>query len=312
MEIVSVLVPLFNNEQYIETALNSLLTEVPERLELLVLDDGSADNSFSVASQWLDRHENRFYAVRIWSRANKGIPGTLNELVNASSGEYITILPADDELLPGGIDTRIAALKSDARMLCVFGDAKVIDSSGRVISDSALFEYPERHVRPHSWALTDQRLLALEMILRWAVPGPVFLARSSVYSTDAGVGTYDESLSAEDRDFYLRNLANKTIAYVDRKVSCYRVHGRNVSTFDKTSLAIRESVCRSERKNVGLFAGAENLALHVVYFYKKSVGDYLETDKPVLKLVYFLSAVTSRIVIRAFDIVQILRRIVAS
>ena len=312
MEIVSVLVPLYNNEEYIEAALNSLLTEVPERIELLVLDDGSADNSFGVASQWLDRHENRFYTVRIWSRANKGIPGTLNELVNASSGEYITILPADDELLPGGIDARIAALKNDAKILCAFGDAKVIDSSGGIIADSGLFEYPERHVRPHLWALVDRRLLTLEMILRWAVPGPVFLARRSAYSTDAGVGGYDETLVAEDRDFYLRNLARKTIAYVDQKVASYRVHGSNVSTFNQTSFAIRESVRQSERKNLGLFSGVEYLALSVVSNYKKAVGVYLEADNPVKRSGWFLRAVAFRAAMRFFDMVQVLRRLFAS
>ena len=308
MDVVSVIVPLYNNEAYIDSALNSLLLEKPERIELLILDDGSLDDSLSKAKSWLQRNGFCFYKTGIWSRDNKGIAATLNELVESSSGEYVTILPADDELLQGGIDARIAALQSNRQLLCVFGDARVINHSGELQSGSALFDFPKRHVAAHQWALQNPALLALELIIRWSVPGPVFLARRKVYSVENGIGLYDETLAAEDRDYYLRNLANGTIGYVDIKVANYRVHDSNVSTRTQSSFIIKESVLESERKNLTRFAGINRLALYIAYRYKKSVSSYICSGSVFAKGYYMLQAAMARLIMRLFDFIQIIKR----
>lgn len=309
MDVVSVLVPLYNNEAFIESALNSLLLEKPERIELLVLDDGSSDNSLSIAKNWLQENGNDFYKTCIWSRANKGIAATLNELVGSSSGEFLTILPADDELLQGGIDARITALQSNQQLLCVFGDAGVINHYDEIQFGSALFDFPKKHVAPHLWALQNPSLLALELILRWSVPGPVFLARRKSYSIDYGVGLYDETLAAEDRDYYLRNLANGTIGYVDMKVANYRVHASNVSTGTESSFIIKESVLESERKNLTRFTGINRLALYSAYRYKKSVSSYICSGSVFAKGYYMLQAAMARLIMRLFDFIQMIKRI---
>lgn len=307
MDIVSVLVPLHNNEDYIESALNSLLLENPQRIELLVLNDGSTDGSLAIAESWLNEHHNVFYKVKIWSQINKGISATLNDLVSNSSGKYLTILPADDELLPGGIDVRIRALKANPQWLCVFGDARIINSEGKEVSASALFDYPKRHVAAHSWALLDPKLITLELIIRWSVPGPVFLAHRKTFQDGEGVGCYDEGLAAEDRDYYLRLLAGNLLGFVDSKVANYRVHASNVSTNIETSYAIRNCVFESEQKNLELFSGLNYFALYAVYRYKKSISRYIYAEGSVKKVYYLLQAVFSRIAMRLFDVLQRIR-----
>lgn len=309
MEIVSVLVPLYNNKAYIVQALDSLLQERPERIELLVLDDGSSDGSSETAIGWIDGNRGKFFAARLWSRENKGIPVTLNELVRNASGEYLTILPADDELLPGGIDARIAMLRKNPGMLCVFGDAVVVDAAGSEVSGSALFTYPKKHVSPRVWALNDPDKIALEMIIRWAVPGPVFLARKEAYSPELGIGPYDESLAAEDRDFYLRCLSRKALGFIERKVARYRVHGSNVSTNLDSTARIKTSVVDSECKNLPLFSGIDRAALHVVYRYKKAVGGAESSEKALRRVICGIQALLARIAMRAFDLVQLGRRL---
>jgi len=308
MEIVSVLIPLFNNAEYIESALNSLLEECPHRIELLVLDDGSVDSSWSIVNKWISENGSKFYSALSWSRENRGISATLNELVLKSAGQYVTILPADDEFLPGGIDARIDALKHNPKLLCVFGDARVVDASGVQISDSALFKYPKKHVAARGWALRNPTLFTLELIIRWSVPGPVFLAHRDIYSVDNGIGLYDESLAAEDRDYYLRNIASNTIGFVDRQVAKYRVHGANVSTEVQTREAVKRSVFESEKKNLELFTGINRFALSVVYRYKRSVGNYMATDGLIKKWVFMTEAVSARILMRLLDVVQLGRK----
>lgn len=308
MDIVSVLVPLYNNENYIECALNSLLQENTHHIELLVLDDGSSDSSLAIATSWLSGHHDKFYKVKIWSQSNKGISATLNKLIINSTGEYLTILPADDELLPGGIAARLSVLRNNPDILCVFGDAVVVDDTGTVLSESSLFNYPKKHVAPHSWALHEPKLLALEMIIRWAVPGPVFLAHKKAFFSDSGVGLYDEGLAAEDRDFYLRSLSRNVLAYVDYKVANYRVHGTNVSTHENTSPSIKKSVIDSERRNLERFSGINRIALYVVYRYKQSVS-LMESSTDVLeRMFYMMQAAATRMLMRLFDFIQLMKK----
>lgn len=308
MEIISVLVPLYNNDRYIESALSSLLMDRPDRIELLILDDGSTDKSLLVATNWLKVNGEKFYSSRIWSRDNRGIPATLNELVGNSTGQYLTILPADDELIPGGIDARVNVLKQSEGLFAVFGDASVIDQDGNLISESALFDYPENHVAARRWALVDSELMDLELILRWSVPGPVFLARREMYSAEEGVGNYDEKITAEDRDYYLRLIASKSLAFVDMVVANYRVHGLNVSTASATNTDIRRSVYISELKNLELFSGLNRLALYFVYIYKKSVSQFMGSSNLMLKTFFLLKAAMARFVTAIFDCLQLLRK----
>jgi len=78
--ITSVLIPLFNHEQFIAATLNSLLESDCTKIELIVCDDASADQSLAVAKDWIDRHGARFFSTRLLSNTkNMGITSNLNK-----------------------------------------------------------------------------------------------------------------------------------------------------------------------------------------------------------------------------------------
>lgn len=221
--LVSVIVPVYNHENYIKQCLTSIVDSGYGSYEIVIIDDGSTDNSVAVIKKWIESNPN--VQVTFTSRSNKGVSKTLNEAILMSKGDLICILASDDCLLPKSIAVRVQYLLSNPDKQAVFGDSIVIDGSGEKIRDSG-FTLHGGDVR----ALRNKYLLEYELTYHWCVPGPVFMAWRSVYDQ---VGFYDENLSMEDFDFYLRLISRKILGYIDYKVAAYRLHDANTIRIHK-------------------------------------------------------------------------------
>src|ERR1700690_2251627 len=105
MGITTVLVPLYNHEVTVERALSSMLLSDCSKIELIICDDASVDQSFKVASLWCESFGDRFEAVQVVrNQVNIGINKNFNKLMSLSSGEFVTLLASDDELTNFSID----------------------------------------------------------------------------------------------------------------------------------------------------------------------------------------------------------------
>ncbi len=105
--LVSVIIPAYNAEKYIEIAVNSVLKQSYPNIEIIVINDGSTDNTLDVLS--------RFPNIVVISTENKGVSNARNMGIEASKGEYISFLDADDELDQNAIDSlMVSCLKYDA------------------------------------------------------------------------------------------------------------------------------------------------------------------------------------------------------
>lgn len=215
--LVSVLVPAYNHENFIRQCLNSVLADGYPNLELIVLDDGSQDGTPQIARQWISRHGGDVPGgARLLEQENRGLVRTLNRLVSEARGEFISVLASDDCLCPGSIGARVDYLLARPEYLAVFGDAAGIDASGTVIVNSVL---EDRSLASRE-ALRCDATRGLELILRWSIPGPVYLARRTVMDE---IGSYDERYCFEDRNYYLRLIKANALGYIDRRVALYRM-----------------------------------------------------------------------------------------
>lgn len=251
LPLVSVIVPVYNHEKFITDCLDSVLNEGYPNLELLILDDGSSDHSLFKAQEWVATHHERFVKSKIWTQPNAGVCRTLNRLVTEAQGEYVTMLASDDRLLPEGIAARVHELQSHPEWLLVFGDAQTIDGNGRIVCESTLKAH-----RANLNALSNPRRMPFELLLRWSLPGPIFLARRNAWDQVTGVGPYDETLFLEDRDFYLRLLARSAVGFLPQAVAQYRVHGANACKDPTRRPQLREALARSAEMNATRFSGA--------------------------------------------------------
>ena len=264
--LVSIIVPLYNHAKYIEATLESFINEGHPNLEVVIIDDGSKDNSFDVAQAWFAQHPNAFTNVVLERQENAGITKTLNRLVARSTGEFITMVASDDLLLPGGIQARLDALERRPDWLSVFGDATMIDEQGIQTANSALNKINRTNLK----ALENDHLRTQELILRWSVPGPVLLSRREAFDPERGVGAYDETMFIEDRDLYLRFLARNALGFVPQAVAAYRMHTRNTIAAPEAQARVYKSMFEAESKHRTQFTGANRWALELMRVHSEN------------------------------------------
>ncbi len=250
--LVSVLVPLYNHEKYVQECLDSLYRDDYPRIEILVLDDGSSDRSVTRVLEWRTGHPGRFQRFLLATRENAGVTKTLNQLIAAARGDFIAPIASDDFVLASGIRKRVDLFDRHPEWMAVFADCIGIDNSSNKTMNSVIRE----RFKGDPLALSCPKTLPIELLLNWCVPGPVFMARRDMYSGDAlGVGQYNEQLAVEDRDLVLRILAHSSLGFVNTYVAAYRVHPTSASQLESSRARIRDDLVASITANVGLFHG---------------------------------------------------------
>lgn len=249
--LVSILIPVYNHEQYIAECLNALLVLNYSNIEVLICDDGSKDNSYQIIEQWFQK--NSQLKAKLFRQKNQGICKTLNRLILESSGQYIALCASDDILDKDSLTKRVELLEADSTKLACIGDATVINEYSVVTAQSAM--------KTLYGASYDslQKDIVRELVLRWSVVGPTLLIKRSAYDI---VGLYDESLLVEDREFYLRLLSDNTLVFWPQTVAAYRIHQSNISRKSiKARLVVLEQVAISNFKHYHKFSGLNRLFL---------------------------------------------------
>ena len=211
--LVSVLLASFNHERFIEQALDSVLNQSYRNFELIIVDDCSTDGSVARIRRWIERTGQP--TVFIINEENKGICAVLNQLFARSSGQFCVLLDSDDWMEPNRISHHVHHFESlDPDVVLVFGDASVRYEDGQPKGESFLRRYLGDEAIPEDDAVFD-RLLVGNFIPTSAVT----VRRSAVID----VGGYDESLSYDDYDMWLRLSHRFRFSYCEGTVANYRV-----------------------------------------------------------------------------------------
>ena len=199
--IVSVIIPSYNMAGKIERALESVLSQSYSSLEVIVVDDGSQDDTREKLKQ--------FEKVVYCHQHNRGRASALNRGINLAKGDYIAMLDADDTLPADSVLRRVTFLEQgfDA----VFGDTNYIDASGDLY-----------HVRKPGFFRNPEELA-------WQFLGGLqspFCAATVLYRKEPFLrcGLFDETLRrSEDIDLMMRLLKNCFVSYLPHAVYDYHV-----------------------------------------------------------------------------------------
>jgi glycosyltransferase involved in cell wall biosynthesis len=239
--LVSVLIPLYNHAPYIASTLDSIHSDPYPKKEIVVLDDGSKDDSRAAALAWRSRVQPQ-YPCRILHQPNAGPARTVNRLLEEASGDFCALVASDDLLVPGGIQVRLDHLLAHPRLVAVFGDARVIGSDGQLLMASGLCDLYHADKRRYQ----SPRSLLFEIAVRWSVPGPVLLLRRKAILAMGGFAPG----FLEDYDMYLRLADREQLGFVDAVVADYRLHDTNLSRSGNAAIEIRKAVLRTCWKNL--------------------------------------------------------------
>jgi glycosyltransferase involved in cell wall biosynthesis len=212
---VSVVMPSYNHEAYVELAVRSVLAQSFGDLELIVIDDGSSDRSCAVLSA-LAAQDAR---VRLVFRPNKGAPATINEGISLARGKWVGIINSDDLYAPDRLKRMLLSLEShDATW--GFSRVELLDAAGAPAAAGSADWYREIQREIATWPTIGFSLLKHNVIL---TTGNLFFERCLFDLA----GPFRELQLVHDWDFALRLLRHAEPVFVEEELYSYRLHGTN-------------------------------------------------------------------------------------
>jgi alpha-1,3-rhamnosyltransferase len=208
---VAVVVPSYNHAPFVAAALRSIFAQTHAPARLLVIDDGSRDDSPRIIEGVL---KDCPFPCELIARENRGLCATLNEGLAKTEGTYFAYLGSDDLWLPGFLEARVRALEARSRAVLAYGHAYLFDERGHVF-DCTL-----------DWAHYvdgDARAMLLEET--YAPMSPTVLHRRAAVERHG----WNERARLEDYELYLKLSADGDFAFDARVLSAWRRHGTNTS-----------------------------------------------------------------------------------
>jgi teichuronic acid biosynthesis glycosyltransferase TuaG len=207
MPSIAVVMPAYNAAQWIDETLESVLAQTRPADELIVVDDGSTDDTAARA---------RAHGVTVLAQANGGPPAAYNAGFDTARSEYAAMCPADDLWHANKLEWQAQALAENPSIDVLFGKARFFGL------------HEGDHPHPERAGVQEPGAFLRAMYARDLVPAPTAVVRLALHRE---LGRFDESLPSEDYEFWLRALrAGATFVYDDRTLVRLRQHGGNVSS----------------------------------------------------------------------------------
>lgn len=228
-ELVSVIIPTYNRALKCKFAVESVLSQTHANVEVLVIDDGSQDNSREILSK-LDRQ------VRYIYQKNQGVTAARNTGLKLANGEYIAFLDSDDTWLPWKLEAEISVLHSFPEAGMVWTDMTAVNEDGGIIQERylktmyAAYSYFDaekdfqcKEILPTVWKNCPQQYFNKSCysgnIFSYLFMGNLVHTSTVLVrrSRSEKVGLFDTSLikSGEDYDYHLRTCRIGAVAYID-------------------------------------------------------------------------------------------------
>lgn len=235
---VSIVMPVLNGKRFIGEAIQSIAAQTYPNYELLVVDDGSSDETPELVSVLAGKMDLKY--IRHESR--RGIASSMNDGVRNASGDFIAFLDHDDAWFPEFLETQVVYLEQHPEVAMVHSDFQTIDADGNVLEQSVAACRNRRRPSGHVF---------LELFMDSFIVGNSVLIRRECFEK---LGLFDESLRWGDYHMWMRIARNYRVDYVGKVLTKYRQHS--------TQSTRTVPVDRSELEPVGLAAITKILELY--------------------------------------------------
>lgn len=210
--LVSIIMPAYNGERFIEQAIRSVIDQSYENWELLVIDDGSTDNTAKIVASFIDPR------IHYVFQENRGQAAALNHGLDLAKGEYITTLDVDDWYTKDSLKARVDYLEANSQYGVVYGDGIYCSVDGNSIMRFS--EYRIGDLEGDVYAT----LIASPF---FGTGGNVLVWRDVLEEHHI---RYDESIVwCQDYDFYIRISEHTTFGLIDTITIWYRLHKENMT-----------------------------------------------------------------------------------
>jgi glycosyltransferase involved in cell wall biosynthesis len=187
--LVSIVIPIYNGANYMRSAIDSALEQDYDNLEVIVVNDGSTDNTDEIAKSYRNK-------IKYFSKENGGVSTALNLAIQNAKGDYISWLSHDDYYLPNKISRQVEELSKieDREMIIPYSNYRVLDLLRKMEdSDTKLYQIESKEIP----SLT--KIDSLKALYSWSIHGCSLLIPKQAFTT---VGYFDPKLIAT-QDYHL-------------------------------------------------------------------------------------------------------------
>lgn len=245
--LVSVIIPCYNAERYIEKCLQSVLHQTYENIEIILIDDASQDNTREIISKIVDSRLNVVY-----NENNQGIVYCLNKAIKIAQGEYIARLDADDYMTEDRIKLQVDFLEKNKDLYLIGSNHILIDENGNTLKYSS---YPE----------SSEEIHIMKYFMN-PISHPTVLFRKSVFDEFK----YDDEYSdCEDYALWFDISKKYKIANISQHTTYHRIHSNSVSSKSSTQQRTAFRLIWDELDKLGMEASKEELRMHMAIFTNK-------------------------------------------
>jgi O-antigen biosynthesis protein len=225
--LVSIILPVYNGEKFIGEAIDSILAQTYTDFELIVVNDGSTDNTGLIIDQYISK-DNR---IKVIHQDNQKLPISLNNGFKIAQGEYLTWTSDDNSLKPFYLSRMVSCLSRHPTWDMVYANMDIIGEDGTPLYNSTWFSgYQKPYLSEHIYLPSDTSELNI-----WPnnFIGGAFLYRRRVNSLL--VGYSPAQYTREDYDYWMQINSLFTIKHVGFNTPCYdyRFHNFSLTNNDK-------------------------------------------------------------------------------
>jgi len=214
---ITAIMPTYNRGRFIADAISSVLAQTYADFELIVVDDGSTDNTAEILEKFNSSKIRYFY------KEHTCAPDTLNLGLKHAKGDFIIIVDSDDMILPKAFEELLGEFDRDPKIDVVYGDFILMDQFGKQIGKLKHQNFPNNKVLIESFVWNNP------------LPSPGTMVRKKCYDE---VGFYDPFFTtlAYDYELWTRMLRSYKFKYVHKYLYCWRKHSSSLSGPNKESV----------------------------------------------------------------------------
>lgn len=210
--LVSIVVPCYNHERFVKDSIQSIINQTYENIELIIIDDGSIDNSVLKIKEMIECCNKRFIRFEFRSRPNIGLSATLNEALEWCEGKYYSALASDDQMISYKTRIQVKFLEKNQDVSAVFGGVQLIDEHNikleKILNQMRSYSFKDILMHKHD------------------LPAPTQMIRMEDIKK---VGGYNPNLYIEDWYMWLKLSQHNRLFYLDKVFTLYRQHDNNSS-----------------------------------------------------------------------------------
>jgi glycosyltransferase involved in cell wall biosynthesis len=218
--LVSVICLCYNHRHFVREAVVSVLNQTYKNIQIIIADDASTDNSIEEINKL--KAENPSIELLLLPK-NLGNCKAFNEALKLAKGEFIIDFATDDLMMPNRIEKQVSFFgRLTPTVGVVFTDAVYIDENGKFIRNHFEYLFEKELI-----SYIPQGDVYRDVLTTYFIPGPTMMIRREVFDA---LGGYDESLSYEDFDFWVRSSRTYRYAFLKDRLTSIRKLNSSMST----------------------------------------------------------------------------------